>query len=164
MSVVETLTQFAKPWASAYGDSKLLMDAVTFLHVGGFLLAGGLALSADRAVFRARNADEATRRVQLAELNAVHAPVLAGLAIAFASGVLLFLSDVETFATAPVFWVKMGFLLLLLVNGAVLSRAGHRLAAGDAGGGNWTVLRRSAVASSALWLVAVLTGVMLVNL
>jgi len=164
MSVVETLTQFAKPWASAYADSKLLMDAVTFLHVGGFLLAGGLALSADRAVFRARKADEATRRVQLSELNAVHVPVLAGLAVAFVSGLLLFLSDVETFATAPVFWVKMGFLALLLLNGAVLSRAGHRLAQGHGDGRSWTVLRRSAAASSALWLVAVLTGVMLVNL
>jgi hypothetical protein len=164
MSVVESIAHFAKPWATAYADSKLLMDAVTFFHVGGFLLAGGLALSADRAVFRARKADEATRRVQLAELNAVHAPVLVGLAVAFVSGLLLFLSDVNTFATAPVFWVKMGFLVLLLGNGAVLSRAGHRLAQGDPGGGNWNVLRRSAAASSALWLVAVLTGVMLVNL
>jgi len=162
MSLVETISHFAKPWATAYADSKLLMDAVTFLHVGGFLLAGGLALSADRAVFRARNADETTRRVQLAELNAVHTPVLVGLAVAFVSGLLLFLSDVDTFATAPLFWIKMGFLVLLLGNGAVLSRAGHRLAQGD--GGSWRVLRRSAAASSALWLVAVLTGVMLVNL
>jgi uncharacterized membrane protein len=164
MSLVETISHFAKPWATAYGDSKLLMNSVTFVHVAGFLVAGGLALSADRAVFRARNADEATRRVQLAELNAVHTPVLVGLAVAFVSGLLLFLSDVATFATAPVFWIKMGFLVLLLGNGAVLSRAGHRLAQGDGDGGSWKVLRRSAAASSALWLVAVLTGVMLVNL
>src|SRR5512147_1671286 len=113
MSVVETLTQFAKPWASAYADSKVLMDSVTFLHVAGFLVAGGLALSADRAVFRAARADEATRRVHVAELNAVHLPVLAGLAVACLTGILLFLADVETFATSPVFWVKMGFLVLL---------------------------------------------------
>jgi uncharacterized membrane protein len=164
MSVVESLTQFAKPWASAYGDSKLLMDSVTFLHVAGFLVAGGLALSADRAVFRAARADEVTRRVQVSELNAVHTPVLAGLAVAFLTGILLFLADVETFATSPVFWVKMGFLALLLGNGALLSRAGHRVASGEVSDGSWSVLRRTAAASSALWLVAVLTGVMLVNL
>ena len=164
MTLVETLTQFAKPWASAYSDSKLLMNSVTFLHVAGFLVAGGLALSADRAVFRAARADDATRRVHVSELNAVHTPVLAGLAVAFVTGILLFLSDVATFATAPVFWVKMGFLVLLLGNGAVLSRAGNRLANGEEGARNWQVLRRSAAASSALWLVAVLTGVMLVNL
>jgi uncharacterized membrane protein len=164
MTVVESLAQFAKPWASAYGDSKLLMNGVTFLHVAGFLVAGGLALSADRAVFRAARADDATRRMHVSELNAVHTPVLVGLAVAFVTGILLFLSDVATFATAPVFWVKMGFLVLLLGNGAVLSRAGNRMARGDEGSRNWKVLRRSAAASSALWLVAVLTGVMLVNL
>jgi len=158
------MAHFAKPWADAYANSKLLMDSVTFFHVVGFLVAGGLALSADRAVFRAARADEVTRRVQLSELNAVHTPVLLGLAVAFVTGGLLFLSDVETFATSPVFWIKMGFLVLLLGNGAVLSRAGHRAAGGDAGGENWTLLRRTAAASSALWLVAVLTGVMLVNL
>jgi len=158
------MAHLAKPWADAYANSKLLMDSVTFLHVAGFLVAGGLALSSDRAVFRATRADEVTRRVQVSELNAVHAPVLLGLAVACLTGVLLFLSDVETFATSPVFWIKMGFLVLLLGNGALLSRAGHRAAAGGAGEGNWKVLRRTAAASSALWLVAVLTGVMLVNL
>jgi uncharacterized membrane protein len=164
MTPIESLAHLAKPWADAYANSKLLMDGVTFLHVAGFLVAGGLAISADRAVFRAARADDLTRRVQVSELNAVHVPVLAGLALAFLTGLLLFLADVETFATSPVFWVKMGFLVLLLGNGAVLSRAGHRFANGDAGEGNWKVLRRTAAASSALWLVAVLTGVMLVNL
>jgi hypothetical protein len=164
MTVVQSLAHFAKPWADAYGNSKLLMDGVTFLHIAGFLVAGGLALSADRAVFRSTRADEATRRVQVSELNAVHTPVLVGLAVSFLTGALLFLADVPTFATAPVFWVKMGFLVLLLGNGAVLSRAGHRVAGGDLGDRSWKVLRRSAAASSALWLVAVLTGVMLVNL
>ena len=44
MTLVESLAHFAEPWATAYADSKLLMNGVMFRHVGGFLLAGGLAL------------------------------------------------------------------------------------------------------------------------
>ena len=164
MTLVESIAHFAEPWATAYGDSKLLMNGVMFSHIGGFLLAGGLALAADRTVFRAIGADADARRVHLAELNAVHTPVLIGLAVAFLSGILLFLADVETFATAPVFWIKMGFLALLLGNGAALRKTGHRLATEEVSERAWQALRRSAAASSLLWLVAVLTGVMLVNL
>ena len=47
---------FAEPWATAYDNSKLLMNGVMFGHVGGFLIAGGLAIAADRAVIRASGA------------------------------------------------------------------------------------------------------------
>ena len=164
MTFVESLTHLAEPWATAYDNSKLLMNGVMFSHIGGFLVAGGLALAADRSVFRASTADASVRRVHVAELNAVHAPVLIGLIVAFASGLLLFLADVSTFATSPVFWIKMGFLALLLGNGAALRKLGHRLATEDVSDRAWQALRRSAAASSLLWFVAVLTGVMLVNL
>ena len=164
MTIVEALAHFAEPWASAYGNSKLLMNGVMFGHVGGFLIAGGLAIAADRAVIRATSAGPDARRVHLSEFHAVHAPVLVGLAVTFATGLLLFLADVETFATAPVFWIKMGFLALLLLTGSGLRKAAHRLDAGEAPDREWQALRRSAAASTLLWLVAVLTGVMLVNL
>ncbi len=164
MPIVDMLAHLAEPWANAYDNSKFLMNGVMFSHIGGFLLAGGLALAADRSVFRATGADVAVRRLHVAELNAIHVPVLIGLAVSFASGFLLFLADVPTFATAPVFWVKMGFLAALLGNGAALRRTGHRLASGEMSERSWQALRRSAAASSLLWVVAVLTGVMLVNL
>ena len=164
MTIVETLVRLAEPWASAYGDSKLLMNGVMFGHVGGFLVAGGLAIAADRAVIRATRASADARRVHLSEFHDVHAPVLIGLAVTFATGLLLFLADVETFATAPVFWIKMGFLALLLANGSGLRKAAHRLDTGEAADRDWQALRRSAAASTLLWFVAVLTGVMLVNL
>ena len=164
MTIVETLSRIAEPWARAYGDSKLLMNGVMFGHVGGFLVAGGLAIAADRVVIRAARANADVRRVHLSEFHAVHAPVLIGLAVTFATGLLLFLADVETFATAPVFWIKMGFLALLLVNGSGLRKSAHRLGTGEAPDRDWQALRRSAAASTLLWLVAVLTGVMLVNL
>jgi hypothetical protein len=164
VTLVESIAHIAEPWATAYDNSKFLMNTVMFSHIGGFLMAGGLALASDRAVFRAARADAGTRRVHIAEINAIHAPVIVGLVVAFLSGILLFLADVSTFATAPVFWIKMGFLVLLLGNGAVLRNAGHRLARDGSSEGAWKTLRRSAGASSILWLVAVLTGVMLVNL
>jgi len=164
MPLVESLAHLAEPWATAYDNSKLLMNGVMFSHIGGFLVAGGLALAADRSVFRATGADLSVRRVHVAELNAVHTPVLIGLIVSFASGLLLFLADVSTFATSPVFWIKMGFLALLLGNGAALRRLGHRLATEEVSERAWQTLRRSAAASSLLWFVAVLTGVMLVNL
>ena len=164
MTIFETLARLASPWASAYGDSKLLRNGVMFGHVGGFLIAGGLAIASDRAVIRASRAAPDARSVHLSEFHSVHTPVLVGLAVTFVTGLLLFLADVETFATAPVFWIKMGFLALLLANGAGLRKAAHRLDAGDAPDRAWQALRRSAAASTLLWLVAVLTGVMLVNL
>ena len=164
MTILETLARIAEPWASAYGDSKLLMNGVMFGHVGGFLVAGGLAIAADRVVIRAARANADARRVHLSEFHAVHAPVLIGLAVTFATGLLLFLADVETFATAPVFWIKMGSLVLLLVNGSGLRKTARRLDTGEAPDRDWQALRRSAAASTLLWLVAVLTGVMLVNL
>lgn len=164
MTIVESLAHFAEPWAAAYDNSKLLMNGVMFSHIGGFLVAGGLALAADRSVFRAVGGDATARRLHVTELNAMHTPVVVGLLVSFASGLLLFFADVSTFATAPVFWIKMGFLALLLGNGAVIRRTGHRLASVEVSERAWQSLRRSAAASSLLWLVAVLTGVMLVNL
>ena len=58
----------------------------------------------------------------------------------------------------------MGFLALLLVNGSGLRKSAQRLGTGDAPDRDWQALRRSAASSTLLWLVAVLTGVMLVNL
>jgi hypothetical protein len=58
----------------------------------------------------------------------------------------------------------MGFLALLLANGSGLRKTAQRLDPGEATDRDWQALRRSAAASTLLWLVAVLTGVMLVNL
>jgi len=164
VTIVETLARLAAPWADAYGDSKWLMNAVTFGHVAAFLLAGGFALASDRAVLHAAGEPAELQARRIADLASVHRPVLVGLALAALTGMLLFLSDVETFAVAPVFWVKMAFLVLLLVNGSRLRAQGRRLSADGGDERAWRTLRRLARWSSILWLVAVLTGVMLVNL
>src|SRR5215212_274602 len=90
------LARLAEPWNSLYSDSKVVSSAVLFLHLVPLLLAGGAALAADRATIRAARGTVDDRARQLVDLGRTHAVVLGGLALSFASGVLLFLSDVDT--------------------------------------------------------------------
>ena len=39
-------------WARLYADHKAVSGGVTYVHLAGILLGGGLALSADRIVLR----------------------------------------------------------------------------------------------------------------
>ena len=49
----EALVSLFQPWNDFYAHSKLAETIVTFLHVGGVLLGGGLAIAADRGTLRA---------------------------------------------------------------------------------------------------------------
>ncbi len=69
----------AKPWSDLYSRNIPLQTAVTFVHFAGILVAGGFALATDRMTLRMSGADAPSRRLHLAELRAVHRPVLAGL-------------------------------------------------------------------------------------
>ena len=91
------LARLAEPWNSLYSDSKAVSSAVLFLHLVPLLLAGGAAITADRATIRAARGTPDDRARQLRDLARVHAVVLVGLALSFVSGVLLFLSDVDAF-------------------------------------------------------------------
>ena len=158
MSVVAFAARVAAPWAHLYGASKLLSTTVTFAHVGGLLLGGGFAIAADRATLRvSRHA--VRRRAHLDELHAIHRPVLLGLALTFVSGLLLLAADVETLLPAPLFWIKMGVVAVLLANGALLQRAETALRRGR---GNpdrvWRQLRGAAMLSLTLWFGSVLLG------
>ena len=76
------------------------------------------------------------------------------------SGLLLFAADVETFLYSRVFWIKMALVVLLLVNGAILTYAERRATRGhDA----WGHLRGTAITSLALWLTITFAGVALTN-
>ena len=101
------LARLAEPWNSLYTDSKAVASAVMFFHLVPLLIAGGAALTADRATLRASRASVDDRTRQLGELARTHAIVLVGLALSFVSGVLLFLSDVDEFLGSPLFWVKL---------------------------------------------------------
>src|SRR4051812_23061524 len=106
--VVERLADAAGPWQSLYSDSKVVSATVTFAHLGGMLVGGGMAIAADRHTLRAvrGTADDRTR--QLDDLARLHTIVIGSLAIVTLSGVAMFLSDVDEFASSVTFWVKMG--------------------------------------------------------
>jgi uncharacterized membrane protein len=158
------LARLVEPWAHVYADSKLLATVVTFGHVASLLMAGGLAVATDRATLRALRLAAADRGAHLDELAGVHRLVMSGLALSVITGLLLFASDVETFIMSWVFWLKMGLVLVLLVNGYVMTRA-ERAVRGDAVGSSpsWAHLRRTALVSVGLWYAITLAGVALVN-
>ena len=70
---------------------------MTGVHLVGLLFGGGLAIAADRSTLRALKRAPADRTAALAELHAVHRPVLIALAVTFASGIALAAADVDTF-------------------------------------------------------------------
>jgi hypothetical protein len=164
-SVVETLTRVAAPWKSVYDDSKVLETLVVFVHLAALLVGGGIALASDRTTLRASRADAPTRARQLEELGVTHRVVISSLAVAFVSGAALFLTDVETFAVSVAFWVKMGLVALLMLNGLLMTRTETALRRTPDGGdaAPWARLRTTAVASGVLWLATLLAGVALTN-
>jgi hypothetical protein len=160
----EALVNLLEPWNRFYSHSKSTQTVVMFLHVGGLLLAGGLAIAADRGTLRALRIAAHERPNHLRELAGVHRLVIGGLAVVVASGVVLLASDIETFFGSGIFWVKMVLVVSLLVNGLMMTRTEDVLRRDD--GENapaWRRLHRIAVTSLALWFVTAAAGVALVN-
>lgn len=167
---LHTLAGLLKPWERLFNNSKVVSDGVTFLHLGGLLFAGGFAIAADRATFRAVRGTPADRVTLLREVGDVHQPVLIGLGVLFVSGILLAAADVETFGKSVVFLVKMVLVALLMLNGLALQRTENALRARPASPSGaatdepmWQTLRRTAIASVTLWTAIVLAGTILVN-
>jgi hypothetical protein len=158
------LARLLEPWAHLYADSKVIATVVTFGHIASLLMAGGLAVTTDRATLRALRLAAAERGRHLEDLSGVHQLVVGGLVLSIATGLLLLASDVETFLRSWVFWLKLGMICVLLGNGYAMTRAEKALRE-DAGEASpaWTRLRRTALASVALWYAITLAGVALAN-
>jgi uncharacterized membrane protein len=163
-STSAALARLFEPWAHLYADSKLVATIVTFGHVASLLMAGGLAVTTDRATLRALRFAAAERGRHLDDLSGVHRLVVGGLTLSLLTGVLLFASDVETFVGSWIFWLKMGMICVLLGNGYAMTRAENSLR-DDAAEASpaWTRLRRTALISVGLWYVITLAGVALAN-
>lgn len=160
-----TLTRLAEPWAHLYADSKVVATVVTFGHIGSLLMAGGLAVTTDRATLRALRLAAVERGRHLDELAGVHRLVVTGLAVSVITGALLFASDVETFIGSWLFWGKMALVALLLVNGYLMTRAERAVRRDRTGSApSWAHLRRTALVSVGLWYVITLAGVALTNI
>jgi hypothetical protein len=166
-NVVRALAHLLAPWQSMYSNSKAVSGSVTFVHLSGLLFGGGFAVASDRAAFRAVRATPETRRQLLNDLATVHRPVLFGLSALAVSGILQVAADIETFAGSPVFWTKVGLIMLLVANGYRLMRTERALRARggiDIGDPLWQRLRAAAVASVVLWSSLVLAGTTLTTI
>ncbi len=156
------LSHLVELWASVYANHAALRTAVEFVHIGGLVGGGGCAVAADRATLLAIRQPPAARAAHLRGLSSVHRVVVAGLAAVALSGVLLFTSDLDTFLYSKIFWLKMGLIVLLLANGALLLRAEHRAEQGDERA--WSRLAWTSGVSLALWFLITLAGATLPNI
>ena len=159
--VVAALANMADPWAKVFSHYKAVSAGVLFLHLAPLVFAAGAAFTADRATLRAVKAGAAERARQLEAIAASHRIVLGGLALSIVSGTLQFLADVETFFTSIYFWIKLGLVGLLLLNGFLMTRTEQQLTASGDSVALWARMRTFALVSAVLWLATTLAGVVL---
>src|SRR5262245_37387924 len=129
------ISHVCETWSVIYSDSSFLRTLITFAHIAGLVVSGGYALSEDRAIL------SKTTRAHGTVVPSPHAIVIGGLAIVFASGVLLAAANLDSYLVSRAFWIKMFFVALLLANGAQVVRA-ERAVPAD-GERAWMRLRRA---------------------
>ena len=162
MLLLKSIEEVFAPWQNLYSDSTALSTTVTALHLIGMLIGGGLAIAADRATLRIADEQPGERERHLGELNAIHRPVLIALALLFLTGVMMVTSDVETFLSSPVLWIKLALVALLVINGVVLERTETSLRRGGEKA-SWEKLRIAAMCSIGLWIATLVAGTVLVS-
>ena len=149
-------------WAALYSGSAILRTLIAFFHLAGIVGGGGAAVVADRATLRATRKGAVAGRQQIDAIHATHRIVLIGLTAVLVSGLLLFAADVETYAPSRVFWIKMGMVAALMINGTVLVGTGRRARPADERVRR--TLRWTAGISLALWFLTTLAGAGLPNI
>ena len=149
--------QLIARWAHFYGHTPVTAS-VTYLHLVGVLVGGGVAVATDRAALRLSPATPDWSQ-ELDRLASVHRWVLAGLALIFASGLLMMFAELDRVAISAVFWTKMGLVALLLGNGYIRMRAEQALRLGGAAG--WGRFRWASLTSLMLWFAVLLAGTLL---
>jgi len=159
--VAPIITNAAETWASIYAASPALRTVVSFAHIAGLVGGGGCAIAADRAALVAWRSGASERESYIRWLPRTHRAVLAGLVAVIISGAMLAFADLDTYWASRAFWIKMAFVAVLLLNGAVLARAGQRVARGDTVA--WHSLRVTSILSLFLWFVTTLIGAALPN-
>ena len=154
-------THLFEGWNSIYSNHALLRTAVNFVHVGGLMLGGGCAITADLATIEAVREGPIGRSSQLHVLKRTHTIVLTGIAALAISGLMLFAADVDTFLHSRIFWLKMGLMAALLLNGVLMLLGERRVLRGDTRA--WRRLHMVAVSSLLLWFLTTLAGAALTN-
>jgi hypothetical protein len=149
-------------WASFYSNHALMRTLIGFFHIGGLVLAGGLAISTDRQTLAAARRDPAERRFSLEALRTSHRIVLISLTAVMISGFALFAADAGMYLHSVLFWLKMGLIAALMANGFLLVRAARQAESGVSQA--WRVLTITSVVSIALWMLTTLAGAALPNI
>ena len=154
------------------GSATIYPTVTETTHLLAMFIGGGFAVAADRTTLRLAREKRELRKALLNELCYLHRPVLIALSISLLSGLVFLTSDIEVFLTSPAFYVKMGFVALLLANGVLLQRTEARLrkalkddpVRADAFATRlWDRLRFRSICSLALWILTLVAGVVLFN-
>jgi hypothetical protein len=156
------LSHLLESWSSLYSNHAALRTGIEFLHIGGLVAGGGCAITADLATIVAVRGGATTRTAQLQLLKGTHRIIVLGLVALFVSGMLLFAADVETYLYSRIFWLKMGLMVSLLINGALLLLVERQVTRGDVRA--WARLYYTATASLVLWFLTSLAGAALPNI
>lgn len=156
------LSHLIDAWVSCYANHAALRTGIAFMHIGGLVAGGGSAISADLSIIAAARAGSATGALHRQLLQHSHRIVVFGLVALAISGLLLLAADAETFLYSRIFWLKMGLLLLLLLNGGLLLRRERQVRVSEPR--TWTRLRHVAIASLILWFLTTLAGAALPNI
>jgi uncharacterized membrane protein len=156
------LSHLIESWVSLYANHAALRTGIEFMHIGGLVAGGGCAITADLATLTVAREGPAARTTHLHLLKRTHRVVVVGLVALAMSGLLLFGADVQTFLYSRIFWLKMGLMALLLINGLLLLRGERQVERSEAHA--WARLHYTAVASLVLWLLTTLAGAALPNI
>ena len=156
------ISSFIENWTSFYSNHAVIRTFIGFFHIGGLLLGGGCAIAADRAILLASWRNTAKETSQIEALRETHRIVLISLGVVMVSGRLLFAADADNFLHSVLFWVKMGLILALMVNGFLLVRAERRAETDIVGA--WRTLTITSTVSAALWMLTTLAGAALPNI
>jgi hypothetical protein len=156
------LSHLLESWGSLYANHAALRTGIEFVHIGGLVAGGGCAITADLATIRAARESPAARTAHLQLLKRTHRLVVLGLAALVASGLLLFAADVGTFLYSRIFWLKMGLIVLLVINGALLLAGERQVQRGEPRA--WTRLHYTAISSLVMWFLTTLAGAALTNI
>jgi uncharacterized membrane protein len=156
------LSHLIEFWVSLYANHAALRTGIEFMHIGGLVAGGGCAITADLATISAVRQGPAARTTQLILVKRTHRIVVLGLVALGISGLLLFGADIQTFLYSRIFWLKMGLMVLLLINGLLVLHGERQLTSGEPQA--WERLHHTAVASLVLWFLTTLAGAALPNI
>ncbi len=140
----------------------MLHDFYVLIHFGCLCLAAIGILLADHMAFEwVRGVHE---RVGLKKMLALHLVVTLALAGLVGSGLLLFWPERVYFMGQPLFWLKMGFVFVLLINSFFIEYLMHHAVRGPyrhLPQKKKTALMISGAVSTTCWLGAGLTALVL---